>query len=152
MIAPALALLPARMDTFEAKVLMLAIGLQESRFLYRRQLGNGPATGFWQFEEGGSVKGVMGHPATKGYAQAVCEAQGVPFERHAIWQALERDDVLAAALARLNLWWTPGPLPAVHETQKAWNLYAYVAWRPGKPHPETWPALHWEARKALGLT
>ncbi|WP_440466979.1 hypothetical protein ACKI1H_27705 [Pseudomonas sp. YH-1] len=28
--------------------MLLAIGLQESRFTYRRQMGNGPAKFFWQ--------------------------------------------------------------------------------------------------------
>ncbi len=35
-IDPALALLPVRMDTFEARIMLLTIGQQESRFEYRR--------------------------------------------------------------------------------------------------------------------
>ncbi|MCV6902125.1 MAG: hypothetical protein NTT76_05400, partial [Achromobacter xylosoxidans] len=50
-ISPALALLPAGMDTQAAHVMLLAIGLQESRFTHRQQIG-GPARGFWQFEKG----------------------------------------------------------------------------------------------------
>ena len=50
-IEPALLLLPERMRTDQAKVMLLAIGLQESRFVHRRQIG-GPARGFWQFEDG----------------------------------------------------------------------------------------------------
>ncbi|OMG90710.1 hypothetical protein [Achromobacter xylosoxidans] len=41
-INPTLALLPAAMDTPAARVMLLAIGLQESRFVRRRQIG-GPA-------------------------------------------------------------------------------------------------------------
>ena len=37
-----------------ADVLLLAIGLQESRFEHRQQIG-GPARSFWQFERGGGV-------------------------------------------------------------------------------------------------
>ncbi|WP_199533145.1 hypothetical protein [Thiopseudomonas alkaliphila] len=59
-IDPALALLPARMKSKKAVVMMLAIGLQESRFIHRRQI-KGPARGFWQFEKGGGVYGVLNH-------------------------------------------------------------------------------------------
>ena len=45
---PAAKLLPG-MDSAKARVMLLAIGLQESRFEHRRQIG-GPARGFWQFE------------------------------------------------------------------------------------------------------
>lgn len=41
-INPALALLPATMDTPEARIMLLAIGLQESRFEHRRQLVGNP--------------------------------------------------------------------------------------------------------------
>ena len=54
-IIPGLKLLPPKFDTPEARVMMLAIGMQESRFLHRKQIG-GPARGFFQFEEGGGVQ------------------------------------------------------------------------------------------------
>ena len=47
-VGQALALLPSAMDTPQAHCMLLAIGLQESRFVHRRQIG-GPACGFWQF-------------------------------------------------------------------------------------------------------
>lgn len=56
---PALKLLPS-MDSVRARMMLLAIGLQESRFEHRRQLGNGPARGFWQFESGGGVRVLPG--------------------------------------------------------------------------------------------
>lgn len=46
------------MDSTEARVMLLAIGLQESRFINRFQIvqgkpgAKGPARGFWQFEQG----------------------------------------------------------------------------------------------------
>ncbi|MFY3402250.1 hypothetical protein ACOTJC_28770 [Achromobacter xylosoxidans] len=144
---PAFALLPAKMDTKEARCMMLAIGLQESRFQHRQQIG-GPARGFWQFEKGGGVKGVIMHDTTRGLAQAVCKARGVPATTDAVYAALDQDDVLAAAFARLLLWTDPKPLPALGETDQAWDLYART-WRPGKPHRQTWNALYNRAMEAV---
>ncbi|MEN4918273.1 hypothetical protein ABE485_06340 [Achromobacter spanius] len=147
-ISPALALLPASMDTPEARIMLLAIGLQESRFEHRRQLvGNpprpaGPAKSFWQAEQGGGmVHGVRLHVATSAAAAHLYQARGVPARDVAIWDAIENDHVLAAGLARLLLWSDPGRLPAVGDEQGAWNLYLRT-WRPGKPHAQTWPTLY----------
>ena len=41
----AFSLLPPNMDSREARVMLLAIGMQESRFKHRKQIG-GPAKGF----------------------------------------------------------------------------------------------------------
>ncbi len=76
---PAMALLPARMDTSEARCMLLAIGLQESRFVHRRQIG-GPARGFWQFERGtpasrGGVWGVFLHAASRDWLAELCRAR-----------------------------------------------------------------------------
>ena len=139
-IAPALALLPARMSGAAGEVMLLAIGLQESRFAHRRQIG-GPARGFWQFEQGGGVRGVLRHTAAAGHAQVLCEARNVAATESAVYAALEHDDVLAAGFARLLLWTDAAPLPALGESGGAWTLYART-WRPGKPHPETWEGLY----------
>lgn len=136
-IDPALALLPAKMDTPEARLLLLAIGLQESRFEHRRQLvGNpprptGPAKSFWQAEQGGGmVHGVRLHDATRAAAAQLYQARCVPARDAAIWDAIERDDVLAAGLARLLLWSDPLPLPEVGAEEDSWALYLRT-WRPG---------------------
>lgn len=151
-INPAFELLPAKMDTDAARVMLLAIGLQESRFEYRFQkvhgdpYARGPAKGFWQFERGGGVIGVCTHRHTKELAEAVCKARGVPVDSPLIHARLEFDDVLAAAFARLLLWADSKPLPGVdadHET--AWDCYIR-SWRPGKPHRHTWDAFHTQAR------
>lgn len=142
-ILPALELLPPKMNSMEAVVMMLAIGLQESRFAYRHQVG-GPAHGFWQFENGGGVKGVMKHDSTRIAAMNLCRARGVEFEQQAVYDALETDDVLAAGFARLLLWTDPKVMPSITNKSGAWQLYART-WRPGKPHPETWPKLHAQA-------
>jgi hypothetical protein len=150
-IDPGLALLPMKMDTPKARLMLLTIGRQESRFRYRRQQGNGPARGFWQFEQGGGVKGVMTHPNTCGHAHRVCAEQGVAWERPNIWAALETDDLLALCFARLLLFSDPQAMPEVGDYDEAWKLYAVRTWRPGKPHRETWNGYYDEARAALGI-
>lgn len=147
-INPALALLPAGMDTQAARVMLLAIGLQESRFTHRRQIG-GPARGFWQFEKGsresrGGVWGVYLHSASKDRLAALCKARSVSCDPDAIYAALEYDDVLAAGVARLLLWTDPKALPPVGDAPASWALYLRT-WRPGKPHPHTWPDLYRQA-------
>ncbi|MGE8655122.1 MAG: hypothetical protein ACN6O8_00025 [Achromobacter sp.] len=147
-IAPALSLLPGRMDTPAAHVMLLAIGLQESRFVHRRQIG-GPARGFWQFEKGtrasrGGVWGVYLHTASSGHLAALCKARSVTCHPDAIYAALEYDDVLAAGVARLLLWTDPKALPTIGDADAGWALYLRT-WRPGKPKPDTWPPLYRQA-------
>ncbi|MFY3138025.1 hypothetical protein ACOTFF_15700 [Achromobacter xylosoxidans] len=147
-VTPALALLPAAMDTQAARVMLLAIGLQESRFLHRRQIG-GPARGFWQFEKGtrasrGGVWGVFLHAASRDHLPALCKARSVACDPDAIYAALEYDDVLAAGVARLLLWTDPKALPPVGDADAGWALYLRT-WRPGKPKPDSWPDLYRQA-------
>lgn len=144
----ALLLLPANMDTREARVMLLAIGLQESRFLHRRQLvgsppkPTGPAKSFWQGELGGGmVHGVRMHAATWQHARKLYTARRVRADDRSIWNAIENDDVLAAGLARLLLWSDPYKLPSVADAHGAWALYMRT-WRPGQPHPQTWAQFH----------
>ncbi len=146
-ILPALALLPPAMNTPQARVLLLAIGLQESRFQHRRQIG-GPARGFWQFERNGGVRGVLTHPASRDDALRICAARDVAPVSATVHAALETDDILAAAFARLLLWTDPLRLPAVGDADGAWALYLRT-WRPGKPHPQTWPGLYAQALAAM---
>lgn len=138
-IAPALALLPARMNSPEAEIMLLAIGLQESRLIHRRQIG-GPGRGLWQFERGGGVAGVLRHPSSRDHAVRVCDARGVAPVAEQVYQRLEHDDVLAAAFARLLLWTDPAALPGASDPQGGWDLYLRT-WRPGKPHRHTWDKL-----------
>lgn len=144
-IRPALSMLPASMGADRAHVMLVAIGLQESRLIHRRQIG-GPARGLWQFEEGGGVKGVLTHPSSKDLAFKVCLARGVTADRRSVYAALEHDDILAAAFARLLLWTDPKPLPT--NEQDGWALYLRT-WRPGKPHPETWSGSFSAASEAV---
>lgn len=132
----------------EATVALLSIGLQETKFLTRIQYGNGPARSFWQFEEGGGVKGVMNHHSVGKYCKLVCEYFNVPFDKHSIWKAMETNDVLGAVMARLLLYSSPKALPKVGDERGMWQMYL-DNWRPGKPHPATWPDNYATALKEL---
>lgn len=139
----AFGLLPATMNTADARAMVTAAGLQESLFRDRRQvIGEGrfgPARGFWQFEIGGGVTGVLTHPLTRPHIERVLEQLRVVPAASACYTAIEHNDILAAVFARLNLLWLPGRLPGRTQTAKGWAQYVQ-AWRPGKERPETWPA------------
>lgn len=140
-VLPAYAVMGAKYQSREATCFLLAAGFQESDFMYRAQKGNGPARGFWQFERGGGVVGIMTHSAVKNETRRMCGHFNVPFTVFDIWKAFERDDkdVFTACCARLLLYTDPGKLPALGEQQEAWDLYAKKLWRPGRPHPKKWP-------------
>ena len=130
--------------------MLIAIALQESRLAHRWQVlqggGKGPARGLLQFEQGtrasrGGVWGVYLRKTSASLLAPVCHARGVALEPGAIWSALETDDVLAVAVARLLLLTDPYPLPELADPRGAWNLYMRT-WRPGRPHPSTWDAYY----------
>ena len=82
----ALCVLPDRMDTPEARVMLIAIGLQESKFQDRRQLVGspprpvGPAKSFWQAEQGGGmVRGLLNYHSdyVRNMAVGLCMVRGV---------------------------------------------------------------------------
>lgn len=132
-------LLPVAMDSRMARVIHAAIGYQETKYKVRIQYGNGPARSYWQFENGrlAAINGVLNHRATRVLANGVCAACGVEPERMAVWKAMETDDILGAAFARLLMYTDPQALPETRE--EAWEMYAERLWRPGKPHPDEWP-------------
>lgn len=148
-IPAALAMLPAALDTAAARAQMLAHALQESGFVHRRQMV-GPAHGFWQFESGGGVHGVLTHRATKPLITPVIEA--LQYKPGDCYYAIVDNDILAAAFARLLIFSHPRPLPERGDRDGAWRYYIET-WRPGKPHPETWAALYdqaWEIEDRIG--
>lgn len=116
--------------------MILTICLQESKLTARRQVG-GPARGYAQFEQGGGVTGVFNHPSTAGAVKIVCAALDVSPTIVGIYSALEQNDVLAAALARLLLWTLPNSIPPKENPEAGWLQYI-AAWRPGAPHKDTW--------------
>lgn len=153
----AYSVLPARLDDPRATALLLAIGLQESRFEARVQATTGPrlnkwwvggpARGFWQFEKGGGVEGVLAHPATAPALRAALRALGYTesLDAEALHGVIAHNDVLAAVCARLLLLPDPKPLPANSAgPEPAWAYYQRN-WRPGAPHRATWDAFHAEA-------
>lgn len=148
----AMAVLPPEMNTRPAHAEILTIGLQESRFLYRRQMNYGPARSFWQFEIAG-VRGVMRHEKSAGPLKAALRQ--LRYE-HLIGQtsnlhhAIEHNDVLGCVFARLLLWTVPGRLPGPGEPRDGWEQYL-EGWRPGKPHRETWDAFYKEAWERVTL-
>lgn len=145
-ITPALQILPKNMDSAAARVMLLAIGLQESRLIHTHQIG-GPAHGYWQFEKGGGARGVMNHPSSRNSAQTLCVRRGVQFELNAVFDAIENDQVFAAGFARLLLWTDPRALPT--SAQDGWDCYIRN-WRPGKPHRQTWDAFYKQAQDFIG--
>lgn len=141
-VIPGLALLPPSFDSLPARLLVLVICMQESNLRDRWQVIDrarpgvkGPARGLPQFErgsesKGGGVTGVTKHPASRDPLRKVCAARGVAFHPNAIWKAIETDDLLACALARLLLYTDPRPLPAVGDMLGAFAYYEHN-WRPG---------------------
>lgn len=134
-VEPGLRLLPERMDSQAARAMLLAKGLQESRFEYRRQI-RGPARGFYQFEIGG-IRGVLNHNATKDIIAGVLDRLHYDRDVTTSHTAVEHNDALATVYARLLLWTLPHPLPGPDNEELAWLQYI-EAWRPGKPHRHTW--------------
>lgn len=128
------ALLLVELDSAEAEINVLAIGAQESELVFTRQLGEGPARGYWMDEIEG-VEDVFRHSHSSERAIAFCKTQGVEPNAQAVYDALENNPVLAAGIARLKLATNPAPLSA--DEQTAWTLYMAV-WRPGRPRPWDW--------------
>lgn len=132
-IGSACLLLPEQMRGADATRFLIAAGLQESRLEHRWQVldggRKGPARGLWQFEQGGGVKGVLTHPASRYWAHQVCAHFNIAPTPSAVWMELERNDVLAAAFARLLLFTDPKRIPT--DEDDAWQAYAKRLWRPG---------------------
>lgn len=128
--------LPSKLASTEAKAGVLAIGLQESEFKHRRQLGDGPARGLWQFEQSG-VRGVLNHAYTTGLIKPILASFLYEDYTPTVWTAIEHNDLLALIVARLLLYTAPWPLPGPTEAPEAWRQYLWC-WRPGRPREEKW--------------
>jgi hypothetical protein len=139
-------MLPAKMDSLSARAMLLAIGLQESRFTHRRQI-KGPARSFWQAESGGGFRGILFHEQTRDAARGVLLRMGYGEPDESDFLAIEHNDILACCGARLLLWTHPAPLPSMNDPQGGWDYYIET-WRPGKPHRQTWDEFY---RQAWGM-
>jgi len=137
-----------------ARRMLLAIAQQESgpnldaRYQSSPAAAPGPARGWWQFEQGGGVAGVLSHTNSRDLANKVCQALTVVNISSAVWRALEGNDRLACCFARLLLWTDPAPLPTTQ--QDGWNCYTWL-WRPGSPHPDVWPGNWQVASTTVGI-
>ena len=127
--------------TAAARRFLVCIALQESgpkldaRYQGSPSTTPGAARGFFQFEQLGGVAGVLSHNASKALAASVCANLEVVASSAAVWRAIEGNDLLACAFARLLVWTDPQALPTTENT--GWDCYMRV-WRPGKPHRDAW--------------
>lgn len=140
-------LLPGKFDSVAARVMLGAIGLQESGFTTRKQVG-GPARSYWQMEQGGGIHGVLTHPASRLYARSVCGLRAVAPTESDVYAAMLSDDLLGCAFARLLLFTDTAPLPALGDIQAGWDYYERN-WRPGKPRPDDWAGNYIAAQAAV---
>lgn len=85
------------------------------------------------------VGGVLRAAQTRDLAVAVCDARQVPPIAERVYSALEHDDVLAAALARLLLWSDPASLPSLGDEAGAWACYQRH-WAVDEVARRDWPA------------
>jgi hypothetical protein len=136
-----LRLLGGPRPTDDIRRFLLTIALQESgpdlkaRYQNSPSTDPGPARGWWQFEEGGGVAGVLNHTTTEVLVENLCAHCSVVSDSGACWRAIEGNDAMATGFARLLIYTDPYPVPT--DAHDAWNCYMRL-WRPGKPHPETW--------------
>ncbi len=137
-VIPGLSLLPPVMTSPEARVLLVAIAMQETGLVTRSQVG-GSAFGFYQFEEIG-VDGVFAHAETGHLAADVAKVLQIPVDEN-FYEAVRWNDLISTVLARLNLWPDPAPLPAIGQELAARNYYARV-WRPKIVAIQRWPAAY----------
>ena len=134
----------------DARRLLLAIAMQESgpglnaRYQNSPSTSPGPARGWWQFEQGGGVVGVLSHAASSNFAAATCARLSVVAQPAAVWRAIEGNDALSCSFARLLMWTDPPALP--NTEGPAWDFYMRL-WRPGKPHREVWQG-NWQTADA----
>jgi len=141
-VEPGLALLPGYMTRDEARVMLVAIAGQETNWAARKQLGQGTALSYLQFERIGvaEVMQKLPHLARQGL-----DTNDIPVA--SAFAALQYHDPVACAFGRLLLWSDPDPLPAIGEQDAAWEYYLRL-WKPGKRRPADWPGNY---QKAVGV-
>jgi len=144
-------LLPPAMASDRATAMLLAIALQESSIegvMHRTQIG-GPARSFWMMERSGGIAGVLSHRASRGPIRQALNVLRYRDSGDECYRAVADNDVLAACFARCLLWTLPDALPRLDDPEWAWQQYV-AAWRPGKPHRETWDTYYAQAWAIVG--
>lgn len=134
-IVPAFEHLPSEMDSPEARLIVLATGVQETQYQTRQQV-DGPARGLFQAQYN-FILDLMHNPASGNHVWNLCGVMGITYGSHAMFDALLRDDPFAACMCRLGFWCDPRPLPDVGDVLGAWGAYERVQ-RPGKPSYTRW--------------
>lgn len=161
-----LALLPDALRTLDAKVQLYATSIQENPTRAPRQLIKkdgrlqpiGPAAGDYQFEKTGGIRGLLNfkNDRVQSMLRSVCAARQVPQTIDGLFDGIQTDPILAAALARLLYFTDAGALPKAGAEQYAWEVYLRT-WRPGayerdpKGLRAKWSKSYAEAMKAYGL-
>lgn len=146
-IIPALGYLPGELDSPEARVMLLAVALQESGLRTRVQDNSGPARGFWQFERGGVIA-VLDNSVSMQGMRDLCRSFAVAPIPSDVYYTLTQDDVFACGVARWYLRCDPHPLAELGDADDAWLGYQ-VSWGPGQPKPEAWAANYGAALAAV---
>jgi hypothetical protein len=145
-------ILPPQMHSPRATAMLMAIGLQESAFEHRRQLFNGPARGYWQFEEP-AVRAVLKHERSAAPIAAaiktLCYTTVQAALAEPLYMALEHNDILAACFARCLLWTDRRRLPGPNDHELAWEIYRDT-WKPGRPRPNSWEGNYRVAWRIVG--
>ena len=136
----------------QAARFLLAIAIQESGLRARRQIVSGgaeagPAVSYWQGEVTGGMILTLKHFRVGPWMKAICEAYNVQPTPAGLWEAMRYQDIVAAAAARLLVYTLPFALATTQD--EGWAQYL-SAWRPGRPHPETWPAAWKLATETVG--
>lgn len=161
-----LVLLPEPLRSLDAKVQLYATSIQENPTRASRQLIKkdgklqpiGPAAGDYQFEKTGGIRGLLNFKSDRVQVmlRSVCAARQVPQTIDGLFDGVQRDAVLAAALARLLYFTDSGALPKAGAEQYAWDVYLRT-WRPGayerdpKGLRAKWAKSYAEAMKAYDL-
>lgn len=141
----AYALLPPSMAHPRATAMLLATGLQVSKFRDRRPL-EGTACGFWGFEKP-NVREVITNPHTRltvETALRVLRYEAMIDSVANIQQLLVDNDTLACVFARSLLLTLPTQLPRRNQRDLGWRQFAQ-AWNPADPAEFTWPHYFAEA-------
>lgn len=148
-VKPALSLLPDRMDSAQARAMILAICLQESDLRHRAQIG-GPARGYPMFEQhSGALVDVLTKPSTRQAARDLCAALDIAPTVAGLYAAIEYHDILASGVTRLFLWQSPRPLQGPDDPDEAYRTYLAI-WRPGRLSPDRWPERYKQAWHTVG--
>jgi hypothetical protein len=133
-------------DSPEARVMLLAIGLQESRssprgastvMVLRAASGSSSAVAV--------VVGVLTSAASRDYARRrLLKLRNVAPSADSVWRRLEFDDLLAAAICPPDALGQPASMPALGRGGEAWDYYK-ATWRPGRPRVRTWNGYYAQA-------